>query len=565
VIAVKSVDADGKPTAFKAVDLPVHEQSDWNAAEGKAGHVLNRTHYVDEKGVIHKLPNKFIDADWMATKEDGGSGKTVIIPEQTVSSGMWRNLQGALVTGVVYAVEVNGILYRCVCRSYDGTLYLGNGALIDEGVSVQSDEPFCLAWMGGAATGGMFYNDGTLNAPIGLKVNNWEDDIYNTLPKEFLPGIEWDDVSNKPFVEDTGELLFSHTATFATDDAAVSGVRTAANNLKLVEGAEYWLEINGDMIKCHCEDATAMGWNIYDSANNKWMQRSVGYIYIYGQTAGTYTYNLYDSAEKIVLDPRYIPNSIARKSDIPEAGGGADIDVTATVGQTIIVKEVGENGKPTKWESADYQPRTHYTAEAEILPETTFTLDNAMCILGAFLFTVGDTYKVTWDRVEYECVAVDFSAMQAGVVALGNLGDYGLEDTGEPFVIMSGDAFGGSMGMSMDADATSATVKITGNVDVQIPEKYIPSSVYPFFVNILEDGNTYVTLNTQAELKAAIDTKQHIMAKLTQANGDICIGHLLYSAADAAGVRFITGTPSVKMIDLSATADGHYTIALVNN
>lgn len=32
----------------------------------------------------------------------------------------------------------------------------------------------------------------------------------------------------------------------------------------------------------------------------------------------------------------------------------------ATVGQTIVVKEVDDEGKPTEWEAADYQPRTHY-------------------------------------------------------------------------------------------------------------------------------------------------------------------------------------------------------------
>ena len=40
--------------------------------------------------------------------------------------------------------------------------------------------------------------------------------------------------------------------------------------------------------------------------------------------------------------------------------GGASIDVTAEVGQTIIVKEVDINNKPTKWEATDYQPRTHW-------------------------------------------------------------------------------------------------------------------------------------------------------------------------------------------------------------
>jgi hypothetical protein len=33
------------------------------------------------------------------------------------------------------------------------------------------------------------------------------------------------------------------------------------------------------------------------------------------------------------------------------AGG---VDVTAEVGQTIVVKEVDENGKPTKWKAVDY-------------------------------------------------------------------------------------------------------------------------------------------------------------------------------------------------------------------
>lgn len=245
--------------------------------------------------------------------------------------------------------------------------------------------------------------------------------------------------------------------------------------------------------------------------------------------------------------------------------GGTSIDVTAEVGQTIVVKEIDANGKPTKWESADYQPRTHYTAEAEILPETTYALDGDVFVLGTFILAVGDTYKVTWDGMEYECVAVDFSAMQAGMVALGNLGSFGLEDTGEPFVIMSGDAFGGTMGRAEDDTATSATVKITGNVDVQIPEKYIPNSVYPYFVNIMDEGNRYTTLKTQAELKSAIDANQHVMAKLTLADGDICIGHLIYARADVADARFITGTPNQSIIYLTATDDGYYTVSVDTN
>jgi hypothetical protein len=41
---------------------------------------------------------------------------------------------------------------------------------------------------------------------------------------------------------------------------------------------------------------------------------------------------------------------------IASAGGGSSIDVTAEVGQTIVVEEVDGNGKPTKWKAAEYPP-----------------------------------------------------------------------------------------------------------------------------------------------------------------------------------------------------------------
>lgn len=44
-------------------------------------------------------------------------------------------------------------------------------------------------------------------------------------------------------------------------------------------------------------------------------------------------------------------------------GGSANIDVTAQVGQTIIVKEVDASGKPTKWEAADLNNIPKFTLE----------------------------------------------------------------------------------------------------------------------------------------------------------------------------------------------------------
>lgn len=508
IFMVTEVDAEGKPVKWKAVDMPKGETPDHAANEGEKGHILNRTHYVDEKGIVHKLPNQFIDADWMATKKDGGAGKTIFIPEQTVD-GFWGNLQGSLVEGTVYAVEVNGILYRCVCRNdRDGTLYLGNGSLLGDTSTPHNNEPFCIGWLTG--TGGAFYKDGTLEAPIGIKVTNWQDVVYNKLPEEYLPEnvvkgeggkVGWDNVSGKPFSQDAGELLFSHTATFATDAGVekVTGV-----TLSLVEGAEYWLDVNGDMLKCHYKKIGTLEWVLYDTAGNRWLRKAATAIYVYGQTAGTTTYKLYGLSENVVLDPQYIPPNVAQKKDIPNVSGyvqsvngnkpnengnvtvetgGGGVDVTAEVGQTIIVEEVDAEGKPTKWKSADYQPRTHYEIDnVPYIPETTIAISEGSAeIAGDMPLIEGEKYTVNYNGMTYECVCIFFEML--GALCVGELGEATGEYSGEPFIIASLEVEGAAQYIVIPLDeATQVTLSIFGKSIVKIPDKYMSDIAKPLYV-----------------------------------------------------------------------------------
>ena len=469
IIAVKEVDANGKPTKWEAIDLPKAkepETPDFSANEGDAGYIKNRTHYVDEKGVIHKLPNMYIDAEWMATKEDGGAGKTVFIPEQTVINGTLKNLQGSLTEGVTYAVEVNGILYRCECRSYDGTLYLGNGTLL--GGTEHNNEPFCISWVSGA-TGGLFYKNDNLSYPIGIKVSDWLDEIYNKLPKEFMPDISFEELTDKPFVEGMGELLYSQTVTFDTDN---DSVKLAKISLTPKLDVVYWMDINGVLHKCHWEKS-GVSYDLYDTEGNKWMQKNTLATYLYGQTAGTYTYNLYESSEIQMLDPKYIPANVAKKSDIPTGGGtgGASIDVTAEVGQTIVVKEIDADGKPTKWESADYQPRTHWKEVVELLPNTqaAFSEEDGFFIVEfGFDFVAGNDYSVNWNGVIYNCVAVD---MDGGAV-IGNVDAVaGTGDSGEPFFVIASE--GSLIAVPLDGSA-ELVIGVSGEVYQTIDKNYLP-------------------------------------------------------------------------------------------
>jgi hypothetical protein len=121
----------------------------------------------------------------------------------------------------------------------------------------------------------------------------------------------------------------------------------------------------------------------------------------------------------------------------PESsGGGSSIDVTAEVGQTIVVEEVDANGKPTKWKAADYPLEVN-----EIIPQTTYTAEYNPTY-GGFLYlfeistqpVVGHKYTVIFDGMKYNLTAKLGTLLGTSVIYIGNgvmLGD----DTGEPFCL----------------------------------------------------------------------------------------------------------------------------------
>ena len=179
------------------------------------------------------------------------------------------------------------------------------------------------------------------------------------------------------------------------------------------------------------------------------------------------------------------------------SGGGASIDVTAEVGQTIVVKEVDENGKPTKWESADYQQRTHYengTKANTLLNCNVPITNNQYAELGVLGFEDGHTYKVSWNGTEYVCVSVTVPYDQTTTaITIGNLGLMGGTNTGEPFLI--GQLDNGFIAFASVADGTFS-VKITEEVPSYktIDEYYLPNraKTYVLTANDYELNQAFV-------------------------------------------------------------------------
>ena len=528
IITVKEVDANGKPTKWEAIDLPKAkepETPDFSANEGEPGYIENRTHYVDKKGVIHKLPNMYIDAEWMATKEDGGAGQTVFIPEQTVN-GMedvsGNTIQAALVAGDVYAVEVNGALYRCECYSYDGLLCLGNGTLI--GGTGGSNEPFCVTWTGGTASRFLFYNDNTLEAPIGIKVSDWLDDIYNKLPEEFLPPMSWNNLTDRPVVDGAGEAFLTYTTTFATDTAAKNGAKLPNSLTNIL----LWLDVNGELVKVQRQQSgMVVEW--YDEDGNKWVSSSLGGVYVYAQTAGTYTYTLYAPADTPMFDPQYLPPNLAKKADIPAGGGtgGTSIDVTAEVGQTIVVKEIDESGKPTKWESADYQPRTHWCDETigDLVPHTVFTpvlneqFQMLVYPLPVFDFEAGKNYTVIFDGVEYVGTASAGTFNGIPFISVGNTYLHGAQSE-EPFIVISIPAMNMLSVVCFSSD--EHVIRVVGEKTVyhKIPSDFL-KYVCHIMPSISGDSDYCEFFADWEELREAVKSGRQVVAEYSFQGGDM--------------------------------------------
>ncbi len=165
---------------------------------------------------------------------------------------------------------------------------------------------------------------------------------------------------------------------------------------------------------------------------------------------------------------------------VGSVGGGAGIDVTAEVGQTIVVKEVDANGKPTKWEAAEYQEKIcgqgdvylikDAVIDAVIDEEVGFGIANTYC---DSKLEAGVKYKVVFNGDEYESIAFDVGD---GTMIAGNLAVLGGDDTGEPYVLLNelNDVY---MRMLVLTGDTQITLSVSFEGKTKIDKIYLPRDV----------------------------------------------------------------------------------------
>ena len=198
-----------------------------------------------------------------------------------------------------------------------------------------------------------------------------------------------------------------------------------------------------------------------------------------------------------------ITNAKAAVKAAIEGKGVTVPDGTLLDGMAPLIEsiEAGGGGVQPDWNQNDetapdyVKNRPFYTGnpvETVLVEESTvsFAAEGGMYmgkLESTFEATVGETYKVYWDGVAYECACVNFNNMPF----IGNLSIIGAgSDTGEPFII----GISNDEGIQIWAADTSAshTVSISGLVApiVKIPAKYIDKNSFGYVVIHSKDTMT---------------------------------------------------------------------------
>lgn len=226
----------------------------WKAEEGEAGHILNRSHWVEFGAEeIEVIPETAVE-----------------LKEQT-AGGLAGFLSGAeFISGDKYFVYWNGKRYQCVGEAHgkdvDGNpaVYLGNYAkLVGEG---DTGEPFALTSIMRGEIVAVQPMDETTELTLKVTAAN---KIYHKLPKEYLPddiggGADWDAAEGEPghvknrthWVEQHGVLL-EETEAVTFTHPTFGQMWTIKKAPELEVGRTYTIIYNGNSFNCVCQAAPA--------------------------------------------------------------------------------------------------------------------------------------------------------------------------------------------------------------------------------------------------------------------------------------------------------------------
>lgn len=384
-----------------------------------SGYILNRTH--------HK---KSDETQLFAFNLQVAEGKNQITSDQLT-------VETELDIDKTYVVELDGERYECVpqdvitAESRINGLVLGNLSLFDEALP-DSGEPFALGVYGALA---YFIAPDYVGQMVDLIV--YEAATYKTLAEEFL-GTEWQ----------AKKTLVGRTILYMNRDVQFnnsSNLATAVVNYEdgLQEGLEYTVSWGGVEYTCICK---------YDSYDNGWYLGNGALVSSNNAADTEYPFCIYSYGGLTVFAYK-------------EEASKEKIAVKVTSQRKEVYSPLPGRYLPegTPWVERN-QARTQVLWKGDI----EFTEDEGVGLGGLERespivdISIGSTYVITFDGVDYKCTVFDSSELGAepGYACFGNTAFMDGEDTGEPFFGIYAGQDGYYM-LMMLSYVTSGTVSVS--------------------------------------------------------------------------------------------------------
>ena len=374
-----------------------------------ASHIANRTHWKEEY--------------------DGPEGEVIAETAVSFTSNI-KSITGAMSNGIQvggkYIVTWDGTDYVCVGKTCSDGNYIGNASFMNAGNISFADtgEPFLIQQFTGTYYA-LWKADKTAET-ITVKVVGVKETVWHKLDKGYLD-------EALQFGSETAEILPETTVEIDPDSGSYEGVA----DVPLTVGETYTVKYNGVDYPCVCSTMDLEGVTAYVLGNLGAMMGEEGtgepFVIVVIPDMGSFGVYALDGSESVTL-------SITGK----------------------VVKPIDPKYLP---EGLPY----FETGMVDILPEAVYEIDpdsGSYEGVADVPLTVGKTYTVKYNGVDYPCVCSTMDLGGVTAYALGNLSAMmGEGDTGEPFVFLAiPDA--GSFGLYPLDGSAFVTLSIRGEIKV---------------------------------------------------------------------------------------------------
>ena len=447
-----------------------------------------------EKEIIHKLPNKYLDMEWISTrkevllideiivKQTSSFGGSVIIIDDTFFNNFIDS------NGKKVIVCLDGERYETTIKVFnesgfieDAVIFAGNASIYGSGMP-NTGEPFVIQF------GGSFTELVTKEAgEHTISVYELEP---NPMPEEFLPEHthSWNDLEDKPFGEEISEIDLIEEQTIIIDEYSSIQITPIDSVEILMEylqvGKEYVVVFDGisymgtvykDSDECYRTDfITESGAevSIFDCSSFATKHRDI--------LIGEHTIRIYVT-EKIVhkLPEEFLPEHTHSWNDLQDRPFGEILGYEiCNKEQTFTCKL--SNNKAT----AGLQKDVHIDYFRVNLP-TVVTLDGVE-------YTDLDIYESGGDM----CIYIEFT-----------------NENGDDIYIVENDFI--SMPSSYAGTTHTIEIKQETKIVKTIDEKFLPESVAggTLIVNITEDDDgNFLSDKTYAEIVEAHESGKVVQA-----------------------------------------------------